>query len=817
MNIFPFRLAFIFLLYIHVTFISAESPLDAAPFILARGTVNGKKVLFDNAHANTAGQADWVIDGAFSDFANAIADAGYDVKELRKNSSITLEDLQPYHVFVTAEPNIPFKTTEQDAMLAYVNSGGAILFIADHYNADRNLNRWDGSEVINGYRRGAWADPANGMNSGEANSPAMFGVASSDWLSSNFGVRFRYNAIADNVATDIVPSSQALGVTAGVGSVALHAGSTLAITNPNLAKGVVYLPDNLAKWTYAVDQGVYSSPTNGRAEGPLIAIGKKGLGKTAFVGDSSAVEDATPKYVREATGASKTTHAGWQEQNDATMMMNLINWLATGESYTDLSQVPGLTLDTATALLAIETPVSSTEPVVEPFATPQAGYYWYNPATFYAGSYGYPCSALRCQNGGTCSPSQTALNYFVCTCASGFSGTYCEVGSGSTSLSETFNTGTKTAYASASVTLGSGSWVLSDALLATVSTTDKGNGAQTVRARGPSSSMIMSFDLTAGATAVRVRHARYSSDSSGTFALFSSTNGGSSWAQVGSSVTPGATLSTASFAVSISGNVRFKIVATTPSTIQRINLDDFQVDAATSCTPNPCANGGTCASTGTTTYTCNCATGWTGATCQTNIDDCSPNPCLNGGTCVDGIGSFTCNCASGWTGTLCDTSTLALARPVSENFDVGSKTSYGAANVLLSTGMWLLDNSLLGSLSTDRLEGVQSVRAQAPGFVTMNFNVASGVSSLSIKSANFGGDVGASWQLQKSTNNGATWGSAIIPDGGSTATITPSSTSSLLVTTSFTFSPIISSDVRFRFVIGGTSGKRINLDTLIIH
>jgi hypothetical protein len=65
-------------------------------------------------------------------------------------------------------------------MVQYVNAGGSIFFIADHYNADRNKNRWDASEVFNGYRRGAWTNPALGMSAAEAASTAMQSVASSD-------------------------------------------------------------------------------------------------------------------------------------------------------------------------------------------------------------------------------------------------------------------------------------------------------------------------------------------------------------------------------------------------------------------------------------------------------------------------------------------------------------------------------------------------------------------------------------------------------------------------------------------------------------
>ena len=366
----------------------AEGPADPAPFINAT-VVNGnagKKVLFDNTHGQTAGAADWVIDGGFSDFGNALANDGFYVQELRKSTPITLADLQNYDVFVIGEANIPYKQSEQDAMLQYVQGGGSIFFIADHYNADRNKNRWDASEVFNGYRRGAWTDPTKGMSTEEAASGAMQGVTSSDWLGTNFGVRFRYNALGDITANNIVDPSQAFGITTGVSTVAMHAGSTLAIMDPNKAKGIVYLPPTTTAWASAVDQGVYDG--GGVAEGPMVAVSKVSGGKAAFIGDSSPIEDASPKYLKEETGATKTTYAGWQEQNDATLMVNIVEWLSKKESYTLLNQVAGLTLDQPTALLAMEDPASSTEPVAEPWAAPAAGYKWWDPTTFKPGSYG---------------------------------------------------------------------------------------------------------------------------------------------------------------------------------------------------------------------------------------------------------------------------------------------------------------------------------------------------------------------------------------------------------------------------------------------
>ena len=118
----------------------------------------------------------------------------------------------------------------------------------------------------------------------------MHNVKSSDWLSQNFGVRFRYNALGDINTQNIVSSKDSFGITKGVQSVSMHAGSTLAITDPNKAKGIIYMPEHLThsqKWSHAVDQDIYNG--GGINEGPYVAISKKG--KAAFIGDSSLVED----------------------------------------------------------------------------------------------------------------------------------------------------------------------------------------------------------------------------------------------------------------------------------------------------------------------------------------------------------------------------------------------------------------------------------------------------------------------------------------------------------------------------------------------
>lgn len=108
------------------------------------------------------------------------------------------------------------------------------------------------------------------------------------------------------------------------------------------------------------------------------------------------------------------------------------------------------------------------------------------------------------------------------------------------------------------------------------------------------------------------------------------------------------------------------------------------------CISNPCKNRGTCTNT-LGGFVCSCRAGFTGLTCETDINDCSPSewqrkhsmlnncnclllsntvpgpcilyltkvilsfsdPCLSGGSCTDGVNSFHCSCLAGFTGPRC--------------------------------------------------------------------------------------------------------------------------------------------------------------------
>ncbi|KAK2582771.1 hypothetical protein KPH14_005036 [Odynerus spinipes] len=72
-----------------------------------------------------------------------------------------------------------------------------------------------------------------------------------------------------------------------------------------------------------------------------------------------------------------------------------------------------------------------------------------------------------------------------------------------------------------------------------------------------------------------------------------------------------------------------------------------------SCANHPCVHG-TCVST-YQGFLCRCEPGYTGTTCNAQIDPCSPNPCKNNGVCAVIGGAVTCDCPSSYTGSRCET------------------------------------------------------------------------------------------------------------------------------------------------------------------
>jgi endonuclease G len=148
--------------------------------------------------------------------------------------------------------------------------------------------------------------------------------------------------------------------------------------------------------------------------------------------------------------------------------------------------------------------------------------------------------------------------------------------------------------------------------------------------------------------------------------------------------------------------------------------------------------------------------------------------------------------------------TVARAATV-EGFESGSKTSYAAADVFLSTGWWFFDDALVGNLSTDRKTGAASARIRNTGSISSDFDFAS-AGTVTIQHAVFGTDGTSSWELWASTNGGSSYFKV-----GSTV----NTSSTTLATASFTVNS--AAPVRLSIRKTGGGANRINIDNVTVN
>ena len=92
-----------------------------------------------------------------------------------------------------------------------------------------------------------------------------------------------------------------------------------------------------------------------------------------------------------------------------------------------------------------------------------------------------------------------------------------------------------------------------------------------------------------------------------------------------------------------------------------------------------------------------------------------------------------------------------------ENFENAKKGGYEPETVRLTGGEWRFDDALIGSSDEDRKAGERAVRIRNRGKITMNFDLATGVGTVSLRHAVYGDDGRSNWELWYSTNQGKAW------------------------------------------------------------
>ena len=120
-----------------------------------------------------------------------------------------------------------------------------------------------------------------------------------------------------------------------------------------------------------------------------------------------------------------------------------------------------------------------------------------------------------------------------------------------------------------------------------------------------------------------------------------------------------------------------------------------------------CSNGGTCVAGG-----CSCTSGWTGATCATDVDECAAGACGGGSTCMNSPGSYGCQCVTNYTSTTgANCTSTARAMELVVFYDEGAARRYGPdaearlASIIARTKA-LFDNGLSSPSLTVSLNAV---------------------------------------------------------------------------------------------------------------
>lgn len=309
------------------------------------------KILFDASKAETAGNADWIIDadnfnlgypssaggaavlnaghesnaqrlptpsqtsvtastsetfwtGSLSYMGIDCVKQGYWVETLPYNGQITYgnssnpQDLSNYNIFIVCEPNIKFSTSEKIAMMNFLINGGRLFMISDHTGSDRNNDGWDSPAIWNDF------------------------ISNNGVMNNGFGFNFNLMNISGTYTNIInAPSDSVLNGPFGhVTQVKWSNGTTMKLTpsQNHSIKGVVYM--NGASRTL---------------DSALCVYGRLGNGKFAAIGDSSPCDDGTGNpndnlyngYTADANG------------NHRKLLMNIIIWLAAANhTTTDVEQ-----------------------------------------------------------------------------------------------------------------------------------------------------------------------------------------------------------------------------------------------------------------------------------------------------------------------------------------------------------------------------------------------------------------------------------------------------------------------------------------------
>ncbi len=118
---------------------------------------------------------------------------------------------------------------------------------------------------------------------------------------------------------------------------------------------------------------------------------------------------------------------------------------------------------------------------------------------------------------------------------------------------------------------------------------------------------------------------------------------------------------------------------------------------------------------------------------------------------------LTSGCSKEKTSSASNDTTLVASLGASENFENGVKDVYTLGTAQFETGVWVLDNALVGTSSLDHKFDHKAIRITGDGRLTSDFFFTNGVGRVKIYHAVYGSDAPSEWGLFYSTLLDTTW------------------------------------------------------------
>ena len=115
----------------------------------------------------------------------------------------------------------------------------------------------------------------------------------------------------------------------------------------------------------------------------------------------------------------------------------------------------------------------------------------------------------------------------------------------------------------------------------------------------------------------------------------------------------------------------------------------------------------------------------------------------------------------------------AVGSGLIEDFEAATKFAYAAGPLALASGPWEFVEALSGNQPVDKFNGRQSARIRGGGSVTMLFDKFGGANVVELKAALYNNDIGATFQVEISTDGGASYSTVPGAPATLTSTLTP--------------------------------------------